>query len=402
VAAALRHTIIVAALLAAASAHAQPYPPITDRDYALDLYTGSAIGSVRVIGMGGASVALAQGSVGTLSNPAAAAVRRTTRSGNWAWDFHIDGQSAVLASDFDNNGLEDTTDASSQLATAGLVIYYGAWGVGVSATAFSTRIVEDDGDDSTVDNVLEPQGSIARIAIGRSFRGEAHTVGAALRFGSLGALRPREGLDELTLFTIAGPSAEAGYIWRPPRRSLRLGASFALPVKAQTLKVGDCDPLDCEGYILPERVEAPWMTSVGAAYRIAPSPWNQRVNQKYRDERSLLVAVDLAITGGVPDGHGLEAFARHMLQRSGEHAVVTARLGAEAELLPGWLRLRAGTYWEPARFEDSSGRLHGTAGVDVRLVEFDLFGSAYRLQVAATADVAARYGNTGVSLGFWN
>jgi hypothetical protein len=396
---------VVLVILAASGgvAAAQPYPPISDRDYAIDLYSGAIVGGVRVIGMGGAAVAIAEGSVGMLSNVAAPAVRRTTRQSRFGWDFHLDGQSAAGASDFDNNGLEDTDEASSQLATAGVVLQYGPWGVGVSATTASTRIVADDGDPATMDGVLEPQGSVGRIVVARALAREEHTVGAGLRLGSLSLVRPREGLDDLALFRISGPSLEAGWLWRPPARRFRLGADVALPVRgAAELTVDGCDPLDCEGYVLPERVAVPWMIAIGGAYRFADSAWNQRVGGEFRDERSLLVAADLVVHGRVPDGHGVEAFARGVLQPSGRRTVVSPRIGVEAEPLPGWVRLRVGSYWEPGRFDDVGGRLHGTAGADLRVLSFRLFGTTYRPQVSLVADRAAGYGNAGVSVGLWH
>jgi hypothetical protein len=385
-----------------ASADGQELAPVTDRDYALDLYSGSVVGSVRMIGMGGASVGFAEGSVGTLSNAAAAAVRRTTRSGAFAWDFHVDGQSAAFASDFDNNGLEDTDDYASAIGTVGLVVQYEQWGVGIVATATSTRIVEDDGDATTEDGVLEPKGVVGKIVVARASRDEAHTFGGGLRWGSLAMTRPSEGLPEVRMFAVTLPSIEAGYMWRPVEAKYRLGADIGLPISGGTTGVDTCDPLDCEGYILPERVEVPWVVAGGAAYRFAASPWNKRVETQYRDELSLLVAADLVISGWVPDGHGVEAFARHRLQRSGLDMATSPRLGAEAELVPGWLRLRAGTYWEPSRFEGVDGRLHGTAGADIRLFGFRLLGAEYRLKVSLTADRAPRYGNAGVSFGFWH
>jgi hypothetical protein len=394
--------IAIAPFCLAATAEAQELAPVTDRDYALDLYNGSVVGSVRMIGMGGASVGFAEGSVGTLSNAAAAAVRRTTKSGTFAWDFHVDGQSAAFASDFDNNGLEDTDDYASTIGTVGLVVQYAQWGVGVVATATSTRIVEDDGDASTEDGVLEPKGIVGKIVVARASRDEAHTFGGGLRWGSLAMTRPSEGLPEVRMFAVTLPSIEAGYMWRPVEAKYRVGADIGMPISGGTAGVGTCDPLDCEGYILPERVEVPWVAAGGAAYRFGSSPWNKRVETQYRDELSLLVAADLVVSGWVPNGHGVEAFARHRLQRSGLNMATSPRLGAEAELIPGWLRLRAGTYWEPSRFQGVDGRLHGTAGADIRLFGFRLLGSEYRLKVSLTADRAPRYGNAGVSFGFWH
>jgi hypothetical protein len=400
----MRATVLVLATLIGGSgaAAAQPYPPITDRDYTLDLYSGAIVGGVRVVGMGGAAVAVAEGSIGTLSNAAAPAVRRPTRQARFGWDFHVDGQSAAFADDFDNNGLRDTDQASSQLASIGLVLQLGRWGLGVSATTTSTRIVEDDGDAATMDGVLEPQGSVARVVVARSFAGEVHTVGGGLRFGSLSLVRPRPGLDDLALFAVSGPSLEVGWLWRPRDRRWRAGADVALPVDGHAdIRVDDCDPLDCEGYILPERVAVPWTIATGLAFRFAESPWNTRVEAEHRDERSLLIAADLVVHGRVPDGHGVEAFARHLLQPSGRRTVASPRLGAEAEVIPGRIRIRVGSYWEPGRFDDVGGRLHGTGGADLRLFAVRLLGTSYRPQISLTADRAAGYGNAGISLGLW-
>ena len=80
----------------------------------------------------------------------------------------------------------------------------------------------------------------------------------------------------------------------------------------------------------------------------------------------------------------------------------TPRLGLEAEVIPGWLRLRAGSYWEADRFEDVSRRLHGSAGAEVRIFAFDLAGAERRVSVSLAADLARHYTNAGFSLGFWN
>jgi hypothetical protein len=402
----MRTPIVVAIVLVLAgghrAAHAQ-YAMPTDRDFALDLWNGNATGGVRVIGMGGTGVALAEGSVGTLSNAASPAVRRTTRSGTFAWDFHIDGQSATAAKDFDNNGLSDTDASASQLATVGIVIQYRRWGFGVVATTTSTQIVEDDGDPATQDGVLEPQGSIGKLAVARSFGdGEDHTFGAALRFGSLSMVRPRPGLDDFVLFNIAGPTLEGGYIWRPANGDLRVGGNGALPITRTDVTVTDCNPLSCEGYVLPETVKAAWQLAGGVAYRFGPTPWNIKYKEQYRDELAAVVAADLVVTGAVDNAYGLEAFARHMLQPSGREVVVSPRLGAEFEAWPGWVRVRAGSYYEPGRFEGKDGRVHGTAGLDVRLFEFHLWGGYYRPQLSFVGDVADGYGNTGASIGLWN
>ena len=163
-----------------------------------------------------------------------------------------------------------------------------------------------------------------------------------------------------------------------------------------------CDPNNCFGYILPERIEFPWNAGAGVAFHWGPTPWNRRIAEDFRDEKSVILGADALVSGPVAGGSGLEAFLEKRLQRSGGNASLSLRLGAEYEWIPGWLRVRGGTYWEPARFDDVSGRLHVTLGLDVRLWSFSLWGSRYRLRFSLAADAARQYGNTVLSLGFWH
>ena len=90
-----------------------------------------------------------------------------------------------------------------------------------------------------------------------------------------------------------------------------------------------------------------------------------------------------------------------MLERSGTHTSVSVRGGAEYEWVPGRLRVRAGSYWEPGRFDGVSGRLHGTFGIEARVLQFWLFGQR-RGRITLTGDVASGYKNLGLSIGFWH
>ncbi len=72
---------------------------------------------------------------------------------------------------------------------------------------------------------------------------------------------------------------------------------------------------------------------------------------------------------------------------------------SEYEWKPGRLRLRGGTYWEPSRFDGVDGRLHYTFGAELALFQFPLLGE-HRLDLSFTGDVAARYRNVGISIGF--
>ncbi|MFL5311527.1 MAG: hypothetical protein ACJ79H_13835, partial [Myxococcales bacterium] len=91
-------------LLFALAAPARADGPITDRNYAIDAYRGAAVADYRVIGMGGVSLATAEGAVGLLTNPAAAASRPATASSWFYWDFLLDVYTPALGVDSDNSG----------------------------------------------------------------------------------------------------------------------------------------------------------------------------------------------------------------------------------------------------------------------------------------------------------
>jgi hypothetical protein len=64
--------------------------------------------------------------------------------------------------------------------------------------------------------------------------------------------------------------------------------------------------------------------------------------------------------------------------------------------------VRGGSYWEPGRFRYHGGRVHGTLGLEVSLFQFYVWRWTYRVRISATGDVAVRYANTGISVGFWH
>ncbi|MDD9944857.1 MAG: UTP--glucose-1-phosphate uridylyltransferase [Myxococcales bacterium] len=66
--------------------------------------------------------------------------------------------------------------------------------------------------------------------------------------------------------------------------------------------------------------------------------------------RYLVLASDLMIVGATHNGVGLESFLSQIRQRSGQLATLGFRFGAEGEPIERWLKMRAGTYFEPSRF----------------------------------------------------
>ncbi len=145
----------------------------------------------------------------------------------------------------------------------------------------------------------------------------------------------------------------------------------------------------------------------GSCLRRGPTRWNRKIRSEWRDEKSLLLAADLVVSGHTPGGYGIEAFSRKQLQPSGRNVGVSPRAGVEYEWVPGRFRIRGGTYWEPSRFrdpegDDIDGRIHITLGFDVRVWSFCFWNERYRLRLSATSDGARKYGNGGLSIGFWH
>lgn len=384
---------VIVVLGSASAAHAQR-EPIMDRDYAIDLYQGTVIGSGKIIGMGGATVAIGEGSAGMLFNPAAAAVRPSTSNDSWDWDWHLDWLIPAPGSDHDNNGDATTEIDNTQVFTLGALLHWRKWALAFSASweQHDFPITGGEGRSSMI---------FGRLALARRFADDRWTVGIATRSGTFSMGRLEAGVER-ELFSITGSSLEGGVIWRPRKPDIRVGATVAFPVTGEEVQATDCDPMDCEGYILPERVAVPWVVAVGVGWRRAPSVWNQQIQNDWRDEQALTVAADLVVTGRVDGGAGIEAFTERELQRSGQSVVASVRVGAEYEWLPGRLRVRAGSYWEPERFEGEGGRLHFTGGLEWRFWSFCFWDDRYRLRLSLTVDGAAEYGNGGVSVGLWH
>lgn len=372
-------------LLAASPVRAEP---ITNRDYSIDFYEGVAIGSSKQVGMGGAGAALLVGSAGTLLNASAPAIRETTDTDTWTWDYHLDLLSGRYSTDYDNNGYVAPEATGASLATFGLALRVDNWAGAITTTAQTT----------TVDGTTPLEAEALRVKGVLAYYFEDRDVAAGI---GVQTVTFQLGPDDDPLFAITGTGVLLAATWMPRFRDVRVAAALESAILGGQVDAAGCDPENCQGYILPGNVESPARTIVGGAYRFAPTRWNQLVGGRWRDERSLTIATDVVITGRTTNGHGIEAFGMQMLQRSGASFGVSLRGGAEYEWLPGRLRLRAGSYWEPARFEGIGGRVHVTFGADLRVFEFDLFGRR-RGRIGATGDVASRYRNIAVSVGFWH
>jgi hypothetical protein len=385
--------VAFAYLCAAAAAPAFADEPITSTDYAIEFYDGVAIGNTQQVGMGGAGAALIVGTSGGLLNPSAPAVRLTTDTDAWSWDYHLDILTGKESSDYDNNGRTESGGAS--LLTIGLGGRYHDWAAAVTFTGQTTPV---DGmlPDGSVDQ-LDAEALRVRFMVGKYFPSKDFALGIGGQTVSF-RISPTNGDPDL--FQVTGGGLIAGATWLPKYRDFRAAFAWESPILGADLATL-CDPTNCEGFILPERVASPWRVIAGGAYRFAETEWNQLVGGLFRDERSLTLAADVVVAGPSADAYGIEAFGHQTLQRAGRQAVLSLRGGAEYEWLPGRLRWRAGAYWEPQRYDGVSGRVHATLGVELRVFEFELWGRR-RGRISLTGDLASRYKNVALSVGFWH
>lgn len=126
----------------------------------------------------------------------------------------------------------------------------------------------------------------------------------------------------------------------------------------------------------------------------------------------LLLTVELLVTGAVSGGVSLARFLGQN-QATGDDSVVgtsgakvsfSPRFGVETEPLPGRMKTRAGSYYEPSRLGARVGRQHFTFGLDLRLFTTSLWGlvAPTTLKAQGYADLSPRYQSVSVGVGVWH
>lgn len=116
------------------------------------------------------------------------------------------------------------------------------------------------------------------------------------------------------------------------------------------------------------------------------------------------LSASMLVAAAVSDAVGVESLVNQTVDRSGEQAVASFHAGVEAGVLPKLLKVRAGSYIEPTRFDGSSARVHGTVGLDLKLARWNVFGlwpEDYLWRLGLGADFAARYATWSFMIGGW-
>lgn len=467
---------------------------IVTNDYGIDLYQGAVLSANRVTGLGGAFVAIADGTEGQAINPAATAARTPYSYGHFDYDMGVGltFPSGIKNTDFWNSGnrteLPKTEGLDFLFLNLALQLQFGRWGLGLSTDfqQYSLSRGVDPNAGAEKDRVLG-RIAIGSIQVAHSFLDGQLLLGVGLRTTGLSVTKENGNLlGSQELFSTVGTGLVTGFIWRPTDWQIRIGgayrAGFDTRASPESTFVLYEDDLTNRLY-LPSRVTLPWDANLGFAAQLGPRPLNprwidpssvlepmwrylewrarererrltqaevasspletererrrrvrklraelraeedldeaeqarvekdlvRRLRQRYHAQPRffVLVTTSLMISGTVQNAVGIESMLDRTVQRSGQQLSVSPHLGVETELWPNWLKVRAGTYLEPSRFESNQkgSRLHATFGFDQKVVAWDVFGAwppDAEWRLSGSIDASRSYLAWGISIGMWH
>jgi hypothetical protein len=357
-------------------------PPIQDNNYSLDLRQGPIIGSARQVALGGAYIGVAEGIASVSSNPAGVAFRLERSKTEFDWDWTV-GLNNLKSNDFDNNGQSPPDYRSHQIRSLGLMGQYGPWGIGIMNNA---EILAIEGLNSGDDEFVL---STTSLALARQFIDRELTLGIGMR-ATMSKLRTKT--FDTTLGKLSGIGWDVGGVWNPERGPFRLGASYSSSINSNQALDNTGGIVKVNGLIVPQQMILPATLGVGMSYAVESAPF-------WKDHK-WLVASDLLITAASENAVGVESVLAQIKQPVGTHDTTSFRLGTELETLPGRLRLRLGSYYEPSNYEGVESRTHLTGGFEVRMFHTSYWGE-YDWGLTFTVDSARDYLNVLASLGFW-
>jgi hypothetical protein len=317
------------------------------------------------------------------SNPAGVAFRpkRSTTKFDWDWTA---GLTNLDSGDFDNNGESPPDYKSHRIRSLGIMGQYGPWGLGVLSNSEIIALENPDADDG--EYVL----SVTSLTFGRQFLDRDLTVGLGLRATTT---KLRTQTIDATLGKLSGTGWDVGALWHPEGGPWRFGATYSSSIRSdEALDTADGTPVTVNGLIIPQQVILPATLGLGASYAVDSAPF-------WKDHK-WLVAGDLLFTASSENAVGVESVLAQIEQSVGTRDTLGVRIGSELETIPGRLRLRLGSYYEPSNYEGVSSRVHVTGGLEVRVFHTSIWGE-YDWSLTATIDSARDYLNVLVAIGFW-
>lgn len=407
----MRALLLLTLLLAAVPSRAQEEPPVTRPEH-LYLNSGVLLGSTRMVGLGGAYVGIAEGAEGFVSNLAALAHRNPRLERDWDLDATLSWLDVPLArsrnEDLDNDGLPDETRRTFQLL-ASMLLQYKQYGLGffLNTRRLTYCVTEACDAEDSIRVSLTNTAFAGAVALGR----DDFLLGAG--FYTAEAVFNHQGED----WRYRGTGLALDVLYRPNGRPYRVGLAVRPQVTAAWRRAAG-QTSSVAGRQLFAAVVAPAVLSLGVSYRLGEGA--EHYNRlSPAASRQLLVSGDWEdvpeeLPSDAPVGRWLLTGQVDVVS-SVENAVPVRtftslaapepvgggtrfqpRLGVEHLTWPGRLRTRLGLFLEPSPFADTRPRPHLTGGF-----ELFLFDYLEDWALSASFDVARRYTNFGLSVGFW-
>jgi hypothetical protein len=262
---------------------------IQTNDYTVDLTETPVLASSRVIGLGGAYVAIAEGVEGMSQNPAAAAARTPWSYAHFDHDLGagLTFPSTISQSDFFNTGKQRRTNLPPTkegefvfLDLAG-AIQLGRWAAAVSVGLQQYGLQRASGTGGVQPDSFRAQILLLHGMGAANFFDGQLIIGAGVRSTVLQIVNTNAPPGEQrSLFSTAGLAPEAGVLVRPNEEPFRVGAAFhsAITSTAAEVKNPPDPPLyqSTDPLYLPSQVTLPWDLNVGVAVQFGPRPLNPR------------------------------------------------------------------------------------------------------------------------------
>jgi hypothetical protein len=400
--------------------------PLDTSDYTIDFYTGPILDSSRNTGLAGSFAALSAGVNGYAVNPASVALR-VPWSRSW-FDWEIDGSISLPGTlrntDLDNNGDTSVGNDAALFVTGGAGIQLGELGLGIEfgVNDYETSSTTSDGQTLGLDVSFVSVNLVAGCVLADG----QLALGVGLGGQSVQLSRIEADGDQKDLAGVAGTTLQVGAIWAPIRHSIRAGIALRVSPDDGNAAPDGVEPDDTgtyrvDNFALPRRIKVPTELQMAFATQLfrplnfgwqnprrprrVPATPDAATAYRTLPRKRVLISSALKLTFPATNGVGTDAFLKQVVERSGTRVSVSPRVGVETEPIIDWLVVRAGSYYEPTRFERSTARVHGTAGADLHIPitwsVFGLFDDDTSFRLGGAIDGATRYFGWSISAGVW-
>jgi hypothetical protein len=370
--------------------------------------------SSRLVGLAGAAVGVAENSESLPFNYASVAQRSPHRARGFDIDvtFDVLFSPANQARDIDNDPAATQQIIAPVETQLGGYVQFSRFGVGGYARLSQRGIcVMSDPLGLSCASTLQAQQATGAIVFGWNLWRDQLVFGAGF---TLASAEFDVGNTALKYF---GFSVGGGALWRPAFLPFRIGISGVTQTygKTDNMMQTIAGRPAFAGLIAPARI------SIGGSVRLGQGAWRynrlslsamKELPESYnvanvphdlepddpRPPGRFLIAAQLDLILPVKNATTMRTFLNGEAPvQTGASLSLVPRLGTETEVVDHILRLRLGTYLEPALIAGTSTRPHATFGFEVFLLHL-----LFDWSVSAAGDVADRYFSMSLGLGWWS